>query len=439
MKTKENVIDLARSIIEKNSKISSYEFLLSNSEGFSTSVRLGEIENFQHFNDQNFEINVFCGKRKGNSSTVDVSQDGLSKAIEAAYLIAQNSQEDPYNGLAPIERLAFSPPDIDIFYPWEIDPKETISIAKECEAIGLDQDKISNSNGAEISSYLGGVTYSNSNNYIVSSESTKHSLSLSLIASSKEEMETAYDYSSVIDATELLAPEKIGIKTAELASQKLGSRKIKSQKAPIIFTPRLASGLFTNIISGLSGSRQYRKNTFLLDSLGKKILPEYINIYENPLKKKTIGSKNFDSDGVQKQSQFFIKEGKVEKYILGQYSANQLKKQTTGNAGGVNNLEITSNLKGGYLELAKRMNKGFLVTELMGQGVNITNGNYSRGAAGFWVENGQISYPVSGVTIAGNLVDIFKQITLIGNDIDHRLNTKIGSILIDQMTIAGNN
>jgi len=341
--------------------------------------------------------------------------------------------------LAPMERLAFNPPDIDVFYPWEIDPKETISIAKECEAIGLDQDKISNSNGAEISSYIGGVTYSNSNNYIVSSESTKHSLSLSLIASSKEDMETAYDYSSVIDATELLAPEKIGIKTAELASQKLGSRKIKSQKAPIIFTPRLASGLFSNIISGLSGSRQYRKNTFLLDSLGKKILPEYINIYENPLKKKTIGSKNFDSDGVQKQSQFFIKEGKVEKYILGQYSANQLKKQTTGNAGGVNNLEITSNLKGGYLELAKRINKGFLVTELMGQGVNITNGNYSRGAAGFWVENGQISYPVSGVTIAGNLVDIFKQITLIGNDIDHRLNTKIGSILIDQMTIAGNN
>ena len=439
MKTKENVIDLARNIIEKNSKISSYEFLLSNSEGFSTSVRLGEIETFQHFNDQNFEINVYCGKRKGNSSTVDISQDGLSKAIEAAFLIAKNSQEDPYNGLAPIERLAINPPDIDTFYPWEIDPKETINIAKECEEIGLNQDNISNSNGAEVSSFLGETTYSNSNNFIASTRNSKHSLNLSLIASNKNEMETAFDYSSVIDASTLLPPREIGIRTAELASQKLDPRDIESQKAPIIFIPRLASGLFSNLITALSGGRQYKKNTFLLDSLGKKILPEFINIYENPLKKKTIGSKTFDSDGVQKTGQFFIKEGNVENYILGQYSANQLNKQTTGNAGGVNNLEISNNIEGGFLELAKIMNRGFLVTELMGQGVNITNGNYSRGAAGFWIENGQISYPVSGVTIAGNLVNIFNQIKFIGNDIDHRLNTKVGSILIDEMTIAGNN
>ena len=250
-------------------------------------------------------------------------------------------------------------------------------------------------------------------------------------------MQTAYEFTAALDAQDLQTPEWVGDGVAKLAKSKLGARSLSSQKCPVIFSPRVSGGLFSQLISALGGSRQYKKSTFLLNSLDQLVLPENISILENPFAKKTIGAKAFDRDGVLKRTQYFVKDGRVQSYVLSQYSANQLKLKTTANSGGVNNLIIEHQFDGALDEMTKLMGKGLIVTELMGQGVNATTGDYSRGATGFWVENGEIQYPVSGITIAGNLKDMLLGIEHIGSDIDHRNNIKVGSIMINQMTIAG--
>jgi PmbA protein len=436
MNTLEQTTQLAIELI-KQQKVSDFEISVGKSSGVSTTVRLSNVETLQYHLDTSFNVSVYIGKNKGQATSVDLSKASLKNAIESACLIAKYTQEDPFNGLAPSERMAWDSPNLDLYYPWNLDAKQSIEIAKECEQIALEQSEINNSDGAELSSFEGESVYANSNGLIANLKSSRHSLYCSLIAKRGDEMQTAYEYSVAIDSNDLTAPSKIGLEAARLAQEKLGSRHLGPQKCPIIFTSRQSSGIFSQLLGALSGSRQYKKTSFLLESLGSKVLPESISIYEDPLKLKTLGSRAFDQDGVLKQKQFFVEKGIVSSYLMGQYSANQMGLESTANAGGVSNCCVNSNFDGGITELTKSMDRGLIVTDLMGHGVNATTGDYSRGASGFWVENGEIKYPVSGITIAGNLKDMLKNIVSIASDVDFRSNLKVGSTLISEMTISG--
>ena len=391
MNTLEQTTQLAIELI-KQQKVSDFELSVGKSSGVSTTVRLSNVETLQYHLDTSFNVSVYIGKNKGQATSVDLSKASLKNAIESACLIAKYTQEDPFNGLAPSERMAWDIPNLDLYYPWNLDAKKSIEIAKECEQIALEQNEINNSDGAELSSFEGESVYANSNGLIANLKNTRHSLFCSLIAKRGDEMQTAYEYGVTIDSNDLALPSKIGLEAARLAQEKLGSRHLSPQKCPIIFTSRQSSGLFSQLLGALSGSRQYKKTSFLLESLGSKVLPESISIYEDPLKLKTLGSRAFDQDGVLKKKQFFVEEGIVSSYLMGQYSANQMGLESTANAGGVSNCCVKSNFDGGIMELTKSMDKGLIVTDLMGHGVNATTGDYSRGASGFWVENGEIKY-----------------------------------------------
>jgi len=430
--TTQLVIDL----IKKN-KPTDFEFSIGKSSGVSTAVRLSKVETLQYHLDTSFDVSVYFGKNKGQARSVDLSKESLKKAIDSACMIAKYTQEDPYNGLAPKDRMAWDAPDLDLYHSWNLEAKQSIDIAKECEQNALEQDEIDNSDGAELSSHEGETYYANSNGLVTNIKNTKHSLHCSLIAKRDSEMQTAYEYSIALDSNDLMNPTIIGKKAAIFAQKKLGSRNLKSQKCPVIFIPRQSSGLFSQLLGALSGTRQFKKTSFLLDSIDESVLTSSLSIYENPLQLKTLGSRAFDLDGVLKSKQFFVKNGKVVTYLMGQYSANQLGLKTTANAGGVSNCHVESNYDGGLEELTKDLTKGLIVTDLMGHGVNATTGDYSRGASGFWVENGEIQYPVSGITIAGNLRTMLKNIVYVGKDIDLRSNLKVGSTLISEMTIAG--
>lgn len=421
----------------KQYQVSDYEISLGSSSGISTAVRLGEVETLQYHLDKSFDINVYMGQKKGHASSVDLSKNGLNKTIESACLIAKYTQDDPFNGLAKKSLMAFDVPDLDLYHPWDLDAHQSIDLAKECEAIALEQQEIDNSEGAEVSSFQGEGLYANSNGLIAQQNTTHHSLNCSLIAKRGDDMQTAYEYTTALDADDLQTPKQVGTRAAILAQQKLGAQSLIAKKCPVIFTPRLSGGLFSQLLSALDGTNQYKKSSFLLNSIDKIVLPKSISLCERPLSLKTLGAKAFDNDGVLKREQYFVQNGRVCSYIMGQYSANQLKSQTTANAGGVNNVVVESNFEGGLDAMIKTMDKGLVVSELMGQGVNTTTGDYSRGALGFWVENGEIQYPVSGLTIAGNLKDMLLGIEYVGSDVDWRNNIKIGSVLINQMTIAG--
>jgi PmbA protein len=436
MSSLEQTAQLAIDLL-KQYKVSDYEISLGSSSGVSTAVRLGEVETLQYHLDKNFEINVYMGQKKGHASSVDLSKDSLNKTIESACLIAKYTQEDPFNGLAPKDLMAFDVPDLDLYHPWDLDAQHSIDLAKACEEIALEQNEIDNSEGAEVSSFQGEGLYANSNGLIATQSSTRHSLNCSLIAKRDNDMQTAYEYTTALDANDLESPQKVGMKAALLAQQKLGAQSLASQKCPVIFTSRLSGGLFAQLLGALGGSRQYKKSTFLLNSIDQIVIPESLSLFEQPFVKKTLGAKAFDRDGVLKREQYFVQDGRVKSYVMGQYSANQLGLKTTANAGGTNNVNVTANFDGGLEAMIKVMGKGLVVTELMGQGVNATTGDYSRGALGFWVENGEIQYPVSGLTIAGNLKDMLLDIEHVGTDIDQRSNLKVGSVLINQMTIAG--
>ncbi len=432
----ENTAQLAIDLLKEHD-ITDYEISLSSGSGISTAVRLGKVETLEYHLDKSFSINVYMGNKKGHASSVDLSRQSISKTIGSACLIAKYTQNDAFNGLAPKELMAFNPPDLDLYYPWGLDSSDSIELAMRCEAKALEQKYINNSDGAELSSFQGKGLYVNSHGMMAVQQGAKHSLHCSIIAKQGKDMQTAYEYTSALDSNDLELPEVIGQKVARLAINKLGARSLVSQKCSVIFTPRLSGGLFAELIGALSGARQYKKSTFLLGSIEQKVMPNGISLLENPLIKKTIGAKPFDQDGVLKRRQYFVKDGQVQSYIMGQYSANQLGLETTANAGGVNNVMIEHGFEGGLDEMVKDMHQGLIVTELMGQGVNDITGDYSRGALGFWVDNGKIQYPVSGITIAGNLKEILLGVERIGSDIDHRNNIKVGSVLVNQMTIAG--
>ena len=405
--------------------------------GLATTVRMGDVETIEHHRDKGLAITVYVGNRKGSASTSDFSRNAVRDTVKAALAIASVTAEDPYSGLADADLMARDIPDLDLCYPWDVTPEQAIALALECESAARDFDKrITNSEGASVSTFQGFRVYGNSHGFVGAYPSSHHSVSCSVISQEDEAMQRDYWYSATRDPSELEDAAYIGRQAAERALRRLNGRRLPTGSAPVIFAAEVASSLLSHFIGAISGGSLYRKTSFLVDSLGKQVFPSHIRIDERPHLKKGLGSAPFDNEGVATRAHDIVRDGVLQSYVLDSYAARKLGMQTTGNAGGVHNLFINTGNKD-LTALLKTMDKGLLVAELMGQGVNRVTGDYSRGASGFWVESGEIQYPVEEITIAGNLRDMLMRLLEIGNDVDTRRNTRTGSIFIEQMTIAG--
>lgn len=357
--------------------------------------------------------------------------------VKAACDIARVSAEDPCFGLADKELMSPNHPDLDLFHLWDINPQQAIEMALDCEKYALSLDKrIINSDGVNVSSYESHHGFANTNGGSGFIHSTRHGLSCSLIAKDGEEMQRDYDYTTARNPRELIDFHVIAKNAVERAVSRLGAQQIATQETAVIFSSRISSGLFSSFINAISGSNLYRRNTFLLDSIGQQVFPEFIRVYEQPHLLGALGSSPFDSEGVPTRANILVEKGRVMQYVLGSYSARRMGLKTTANADGVHNLTIEPTA-GDLADLLKGIDKGLLVTELMGQGINGVTGDYSRGASGYWVEGGKIQYPVDEITIAGNLKDMFKGILAVGNDINPNIATRCGSVLIEKMMVAG--
>ena len=411
---------------------------VNHDSGFSVDVRMREVETVSFHEDKGISLVVYFGQRKGSASSTDTSPAALKTVIEAACDIAKVSSEDPCFGLADRNLMTTQHPDLDLYHPWLIEPSEAIEKALTCEAQALSLDKrIINSDGVNVSTYQFCHGFANTHGGRGFVRGTRHSQSCSLIAENGSGMQRDYDYTTSRQANLLTPVEQLARSVVERTVSRLGARKLKTCKTPVLFSSRVSNGLISSFISAISGSNLYRKNTFLLDSLGKAVFPEWVRIYEQPRLFAALGSSPFDGEGVPTRDNVFVNDGRVAQYVLGSYSARRLGLQTSANADGVHNLTVDANA-GDLSELIKTMDKGLLVTELMGQGVNGLTGDYSRGATGFWVEHGEIQYPVEEITIASNLKDMFLSMRAIGNDINPNISTCCGSILIEQMMVAGN-
>ncbi len=405
--------------------------------GFSVEARMGDVEKVVHHQAVNIQITVYHNQCVGSVSISDMSKDTFQTAFEKACTIAAMTQVDNCAGLADAGQIAFSYPDCALYHPWEISVPEAINMAIECETMARCQDeRIIHSESADVTTINGFVLYANSLGFCGSYSKSRHSLSCSLVAQHDQQMQSNYDY-SVARKSDCLAPiEEVAKMAAKKTVAGLGARKLTTRQCPVIFDAGIARGLLGSFVSAISGSTLYRKTSFLYNHLGKKILPKHINIWQDPHLRCQLGSRPFDSEGVTTRRQDYIANGVLENYVLSSYSARQLDMATTGNAGGICNVFISCS-DCSLQQLFKEMGRGLYVTSVMGQGVNLMNGNYSRGAMGFWIENGEIQYPVEEITIAGNLKDMFHGIVAIGNDMDSRSVIKTGSIWIDEMTIAG--
>ncbi len=421
----------------KKQGASSAEAAVSSDAGLSVNVRMGDVETIEHTRDNGLGISVYFGQRKGSASTSDLSPQAIIDTVKAACSIARYTSEDDCSGLADAELMATAIPDLDLYHPWDLEVDTAIELGKECEAAALNYaPQINNSDGASVNSHSGLHVYGNSHGFIGGYPSSRHSLSCSVLAEDEQGMQRDYWYTSGRSASDLQAADEVGRKAGERTLARLGARKLSTREAPVIFQAEMAVGLLRSLTGAINGSALYRQSSFLLDHLGKQIFPEFVRIHENPLLPRGLASAPFDSEGVTTKARDFVSQGVLQSYILNSYSARKLGMQTTGNAGGVRNLAIEQ----GELDLPgllKKMDKGLLVTELMGHGTNMVTGDYSRGAAGFWVENGEIQYPVQEITVAGNLKQMFMQLLAVGNDIDPRTSVRTGSWLIESMTIAG--
>lgn len=413
------------------------EVAVNKSTGLSVSTRYGEVENVEFNSDGALGITVYLGQRKGSASSTDLSPAAIERAVQAATDIARYTSEDPCSGLAESSLLAWDAPDLDLYHPLEITPDRAIELAAAAEKSALSSDpRIVNSEGGSFSSHAGIRVFGNSHGFLKSYCSTRHSMFSSVIAEQDGQMERDYAYTSGRDFADLRSPEWVGKECARRTLARLSPRKLSTRKAPVIFAPEVASGLIGHLVGAISGSSVYRKSTFLLDSLGKQIFPEWLTIEERPHLLKGSASTPFDSEGVATHERTIIDQGVLQTWLMTSYSARKLGLQSTGHAGGIHNWRIAGQGQN-FDQLLKRMGTGLVVTELMGQGVSAMTGDYSRGAAGFWVENGEIQYPVSEITIAGNLQDMWRTMVTIGDDIDERGNIQCGSILLEQMSIAG--
>jgi PmbA protein len=381
---------------------------------------------------------VYFGHRKGSASTADFSPDAVSATVAKACSIARFTAEDVCSGLADPQLMEKSPRDLDLAHPWNISADRAIEIAKSCEAAALDFDpRINNSEGSSVSTHQGLHVYGNTHGFVGGYPTTSHTLSCVVLAGTGEDMQRDYWYSSSRDWQELENPEAIGRESARRTIARLEPRKLSTRRAPTLFVPEIARGFIGHFTAAIRGSSQYRESSFLLNSVGEQIFPAGFSISERPHLLKAMGSAPFDDEGVVTRDRELIADGVLTGYILSSYSARKLGLQTTGNAGGAHNLIVAPNATGGLPAMLQKLGTGLLVTELMGQGVNMVTGDYSRGAAGFWVENGEIQYPVAEITIAGNLREMFSKIAAVGDDVDVRGGIRVGSILLDEMTIAG--
>lgn len=416
---------------------SAAEVDLGINKGFSVTVRNQDVESVEYNQDKIADITVYFGQRMGSASLSDLRTDAIRSAVEAACNIARFTDQDPYAGLADKDQLAFNYPDLNLSQPWDITVEQAIAMAIECEARALSKDKrITASENVAITTTAARHVYGNSHGFIGTFPATRHELSCVVIAKEGEDMQRDYSYTLATDPALLESFTHVADEAAERALKRLGARRLSTRRTPVIFIPEEARGLLGHFVAAISGGNLYRKSSFLLDHLGKPIFPAHIKLDERPHLHKSLGSSPFDDDGVVTRPNVFVEEGVLQSYVLGTYSARKLGMQTTGNAGGVHNLFVTTGKKD-LSALLKSMDTGLLVTDLMGQGVNLVTGDYSRGATGFWVERGEIQYAVEEITIAGNLKEMYAQLVEVGCDVDERGNIRTGSILLENMMIAG--
>lgn len=415
---------------------------ISEGSGLSVSVRKSKIETIEQNKDKGLGVTVFIGQKRGNASTSDFSTASLRATVEAAYNIARFTADDDCAGLADEDMLEKNPQDLQLFYPWNISTEQAVVLAQRAEAAAFAVDpRVTNSEGAGVHVQQSHFVAANSRGFIGGYPYSRHTISVAPIAGKGAKMQRDDWYSSVRDANKLAQPEAIGRYAAERALARLNARKLDTRTCPVLFEAPLAAGLLGAFVQATSGGALYRKSTFLLDSLGKSIFPSHIQVSEDPHVIGAIGSAPFDEEGVRTTARDVVKDGVLQGYFLSTYSARKLGMKTTGNAGGSHNLSLTSSLTqqgDDFVAMLKKMGTGLLVTELMGQGTNYVTGDYSRGASGYWVENGVIQYPVEEITIAGNMKDMFQDIVAIGADVLVRGTKQTGSILIEKMVVAGN-
>ena len=412
---------------------------VTKSSGLSVSTRLQEIENVEFNNDGALGISVYVGQQKGNASTSDLTPEAIKNTVEAALAIAKYTSPDDCAGLADKELMAFDAPDLDLYHAAEIDVDKAVQLALDTEKAALEHDeRIVNSEGASFNAHTGVRVYGNSHGMLQSYLSSRYSLSCSVIAEHQEQLERDYEYTVARNINQLAPPHWVGENAAQKAIARLQPQKLATQEAPVIFLNDVATGLISHLAAAISGGSLYRKASFLLDHLGKQVLPDWFEIAERPHLIGQLASTPFDSEGVRTQDMEIIRNGILQTYLLTSYSGRKLGMQSTGHAGGIHNWLVKPNSSGKLTALLRQMNRGLLVTEVMGQGVNLVTGDYSRGAAGFWVENGEIQYPVAEITIAGQLPDMLRNIVAVADDIEHRSNIQTGSILLEKMKISGN-
>ena len=417
----------------------SAEVAVTKVSGLSVSTRLQEIENVEFTNDGALGISAYMGQQKGNASTSDLSEGAIRNAVEAALAIAKYTSPDDCTGLADKDLMAFDAPDLELYHAADVDVDKATELALQAEKAALEADeRIINSNGASFNSHTGVKVYGNSHGMLQSYLSSRYSLSCSVIGGVEDALENDYEYTISREFDKLQSPIWVGENCAKKVVSRLNPQKLSTREVPVIFLNDVATGLISHFAAAISGGSLYRKSSFLLDHLGKQVLPDWFNISERPHLLRRLASTPFDSEGVRTQDREIVEDGILQTYLVTSYSGKKLGMPSTGHAGGIHNWLVKPNLTGGLTALLRQMGTGLLVTDVMGQGVNIVTGDYSRGASGFWVENGEIQYPVAEITIAGQLQDMLKNMVAVADDIEHRSNIQTGSILLYKMKISGN-
>jgi PmbA protein len=428
---------VAQALDLANAQADGAEVAVSKTTGIGVSTRFGDVENVEFNSDGALGITVYCQQRKGSASSTDLSPDAIARTVQAALDIARYTSEDPCAGVAEKSLLAFDAPDLDLFHPTELDTERAIELAAHAEQVALKADpRIKNTEGGSFNSHYGIRVFGNSHGMLQSYCSTRHSLSCSVIAEENGEMERNYAYTIGRSIEDLESAQWVGEECARRTVARLSPRRLPTQQAPVLFAAEAATGLFGHLVGAISGGSIYRKSSFLLDALGTQIMPSWLTIEEHPHLLKGLASTPFDSEGVRTERRDIIKDGVLQNWLLTSYSARKLALHSTGHAGGIHNWRIAGQ-GDDFAAMLRKLDKGLLVTDLMGQGVSGVTGDYSRGAAGFWVENGEIQYPVSEITIASNLKEMWKNIVSVGSDIEKRSNIQCGSVLLEQMKIAG--
>jgi len=436
----EQLADISQRLLERARALGASQAEVSCSEerGLDVNVRLGEVETVESTRDRGIAVTVYFGQRKGSASTADLQDASLESTVAQACAIARHTEDDAAAGLADAALMARTFPDLDGWHPWALGADEALDLALACEAAGREADpRISNSDGASAATATSLSVYANSHGFIGRERSSHHSIGCALIAGHGDGMQRDGWYSSALAREDLESAAAIGRQAAQRTVARLQPRSMATAQMPVLYAPEVARSLIGHLVGAVSGGALYRRASFLLDSAGTRLFPDWFGIEELPLLRRGLRSSAFDGDGVATRDSALVSDGILQRYVLGSYSARKLGLPTTANAGGVHNLKVTANA-GDLTAIARQMGEGLLVTELMGQGVNGVTGDYSRGAGGFRVENGEITYPVDGITIAGNLKDMFASIEAVGTDIDRRSHVHVGSILIGRMTVAGN-